>query len=91
MAATLMTPGTTAATLLDRSYLEIRCKMLDLAAHLDRLERADDFAALQGDPRLKQFAQALDILSKTGFDRAEKLQLLFSDPYDPSWVRPTPR
>ena len=41
----------TAKQVLDREFLEIRCKILEIAAALDRLERAE--GALEGDPRME--------------------------------------
>lgn len=72
---------------LDRVYLEIRCKLLDVAAALDRIARADDSTKMGTDVRLKQIKQGIDILSTEGDDRAERLQMLFSDPYIANWNR----
>jgi hypothetical protein len=76
-----------AVEILDQHYLEVRCKLLEVAATLDRIERADDDGRVKRDPRLDLFRQALDILASDGFDRAERIQLLFSDQYDPEWNR----
>lgn len=73
----------TATETLNREFLEIRCRILDLAAMLDRLERSDDSVA--DDPRLKRIHEALDVLKKVHGDRAEQVQLTFSRPYDESW------
>jgi hypothetical protein len=72
-----------APQLLNRDFLEVRAKILELAACLDRLERADGSVA--DDPRLKQIRQGLDALETTGAKRAELVQLLFSLPYDDGW------
>lgn len=77
----------TAGQVLERHYLEIRCGLLDLAAALDRIERSDGFNAAQGDARLKLVAQAIEILSTAGSDRAERIQMLFSDAYERGWNR----
>lgn len=74
-----------ADVLLDRLYLEIRAKLLELAAALDRIERAESADAIRQDVRLKQIDAGLDILTSSGFDRAERIQMLFSDPYVPNW------
>lgn len=76
-----------ASAILDRVYLDVRCKLLDIAASLDRVARADDAVAVEGDLRLAQIAEGIDILSTGGFDRAERIQMLFSDPYVPNWNR----
>lgn len=70
---------------LDRHYLEVRCKLLEVAATLDRITRAEGAAALASDPRLNQFQQAIQILADEGDHRAERIQMLFSDPYEPGW------
>ncbi len=74
-----------AATLLDALYLEVRCRCLDVGAALDRIERAEGGASATSDPRWKQLHQALDLLRESGANRAEKIQFLFSDEYDPQW------
>jgi hypothetical protein len=82
-----MSSALSASTVLDRVYLEIRCKLLDVAASLDRVARADGGEKVQTDPRLAQIRQGIEILSGTGIDRAEKIQMLFSDAYVPNWSR----
>ncbi len=76
-----------ANSVLDRVYLEVRCKLLDIAACLDRVHRAEDAQDVESDPRLAQIAKGLEILSSAGFDRAERIQMLFSDAYVPHWNR----
>jgi hypothetical protein len=79
------------SAVLDRVYLEIRCKLLDIAACLDRVARSDDqrhkAGALDADPRLAEISKGIEILSSPGHDRAERIQMLFSDPYVPHWSR----
>lgn len=75
----------TAQQVLDRHYLEIRCGLLDLAAALDRLERSDGFDQTAQDPRLQRVHEGLKIVASAGNDRAERLQMLFSDAYVPQW------
>ncbi|MGE0607505.1 MAG: hypothetical protein AB7O62_10450 [Pirellulales bacterium] len=79
----------TAATLdapeiLNRVYLEIRAKLLEVGASLDRLDRADGL--VDDDPRLGRIRQALAILAAGQPDRAEQIQLLFSLPYEDDWL-----
>jgi hypothetical protein len=80
-----MTSAQTAGNVLDRHYLELRCEILNLAAALDRIERSEGFDAVAGDPRLARLAEGLQILSTSGTDRAERVQRLFSDDYQPGW------
>ena len=82
-----MSTPLSAPAVLDRVYLEIRCKLLEIAASLDRVARADEFDRAQSDPRLAQIRQGMEILVKEGADRAERIQMLFSDPYVPNWNR----
>lgn len=73
----------TAPEILDREFLEIRARLIQLAASLDRLDRAE--GSVEDDARLDHVRQALAMLSDAGSDRAERLQLLFSRPYDAAW------
>lgn len=79
-----------ASQVLDRHYLEMRCEILDLAAALDRIERSAHAEQVADDPRLKLILQGIEILKSSGTDRAERIQLLFSDQYDPKWTEKSP-
>jgi hypothetical protein len=83
----MMPAEQTAASVLERHFLELRCTLLDIAAAFDRLERAGDFPAIARDPRLVKLKQGLEILQSSGDDRAERIQMLFSDPYVEGWKR----
>lgn len=74
-----------AAEVLNREFLEIRARLLHLAASLDRLDRAD--GSVGDDPRLAKIREGLEILAGDDSDRAERIQLLFSRPYDANWVK----
>jgi hypothetical protein len=78
-----------APEVLDREFLEIRARLLHIAASLDRLDRADGDVA--GDPRLEKIRQSLAILAREEADRAEKIQLLFSRPYEADWQAALPK
>ncbi|RMG37194.1 MAG: hypothetical protein D6725_09295 [Planctomycetota bacterium] len=75
-----------AADTLERTFLEIRAKLLELAADLDRIERGAGFEAVRDDERLQNIRKALQVLLEPGTDRAERVQMIFSDPYDPHWA-----
>jgi hypothetical protein len=75
----------TAAQVLDREFLEIRAKVLELAASFDRLHRAE--GAVVGDPRLSLIQEAIDVLQSDADDRAEQVQLIFSLHYDDEWQK----
>lgn len=82
-----MTPLTSTAAL-DSFFFEARCKVLDLAAILDRIDRGGgDVAA---DPRLAKIRQALAVVQGTEGGRAERVQQIFSLAYDAGWEKPTP-
>jgi len=68
----------TATEIVDEYFIENRTRLLEMAAFLDRLERADPGGAA-GDFRMKAFAEALDALAAPG-DRLTRVQLLLSDP-----------
>jgi hypothetical protein len=76
---------------LDAYFLEARCRLLDLAAILDRIGRGPGSAELDDDPRLMRIRQALEVLHDESDGRAERIQQIFSLDYDPSWERPQPR
>jgi len=74
-----------AKNILDREYLTIRSKILDVAAAMDRLDRAAGNVA--DDPRMILLNKALALVLADGDDpaRAEKMQMLFSREYDQQW------
>lgn len=73
-----------APDVLDRVFLDLRARLLEAAAMLDRLERAE--GSVESDPRVLKIRQALAALhERPAGDLAEHLQLLFSIPYDENW------
>jgi hypothetical protein len=68
----------TAAQIVDEYFIENRTRLLEMAAFLDRLDRADPGCAAS-DFRMKAFNEALNALGGTG-DRLTRIQLLLSDP-----------
>lgn len=68
----------TAQQVLDTYFLETRCKLLEIAANLDRLDRARELAQIRGDLRLTFVAQALEILASPAPNRAELIERLYS-------------
>ncbi|MCC9655326.1 hypothetical protein [Rhodopirellula halodulae] len=73
----------TADEILDASYLEVRAKVLELAAVLDRLDRAP--GGQDPSPRRDQLTHAIEMLLSKDSDRAAKVQHWFSREYDPDW------
>ncbi len=72
-----------APEVLDREFLEIRAKLLQIAASLDRMDRAD--GSNEQDPRVEQLQRAIGVLAGSRPERAESLQLIFSIAYDDDW------
>jgi hypothetical protein len=61
---------------LDLYFLDARHKLVEIAAFLDRVERADG----KDDFRLKAFHTALDKLSTNKKEKAKNVLLAFSNP-----------
>lgn len=77
-------PTMTPPAVLDAYALEVRCKLLEIAAILDRYDRgcqAHPEATPEDDPRLAAFRKALSVLHTPQADanRAEQIALIFSD------------
>ena len=68
---------------MDREFLEIRAKLLELAASFDRLDRGE--GEIESDPRMRQIRQAIEVVGGTESGRAARLQLVFSLPYETDW------
>ena len=68
---------------LDTYFPEVRAWLIQVGAAMDRYDRsAAHGEAADGDPRLQQVRQSLEILLKTRDqpNRAETIQRIFSDP-----------
>ncbi len=78
----------TETEILDREFLIIRGKLLEVAAALDRIERGSvepGKGSATSDQRLDKIRETLGMLGRQGGRRAEELQMLFSLPYEPKW------
>ena len=62
--------------LLDLYFLEARSKLIDIAAFLDRLDRAEG----EADFRLQALLNAMEHLRESDGNRTEKVLLSLSDP-----------
>lgn len=80
-----------APKVLETSFLDARCKILDLAAILDRMGRGKEASTTMADPRVERIRAALEVLLDPSGGRAERVQQIFSLDYDPSWEKPKPR
>lgn len=69
----------------DQALLDMRSRCLSLAADLDRLDRAPPIASdsRPSDSRLAQLRAALGVLLEAGPNRAERVQMIFSDKTPP--------
>lgn len=85
-----MPEAMTAKAALDRYFLETRCKLIEIAANLDRFDRGAGGEEVWNDPRLSRVQDALQFLSvhPPGSNRAERVQKIFSLPYTESWQPP---
>ncbi len=69
----------TAPQLLDMYYLDLRCHLLEAAATLDRIDRADSADRAKTDPRRQKLEAALAILAAHAPGRTERFLELFSE------------
>lgn len=76
-----------ATRILDRDFLDTRSRILDLAAALDRLDRAQTRQGEAPDRRRDQIRRALEALLEPGPGRSETIQHIFSLEYDPDWMQ----
>jgi hypothetical protein len=67
-----------AANVFDREFLGIRCRLIELAAALDRIDRAENTQTT--DPRGQQIRRSLEILASDASNRAEQVLIEFSLP-----------
>lgn len=78
-----MSTSLSRAQLLEREYLPVRAKLLEIAAALDRIQRVED--SFPAEPEWHQLRQGIQLLLGEEADRAENIQLLFSRDYDAQW------
>jgi len=78
-----MSVSQAASDVFEQEFLPIRAKLLEVAAALDRVDRAEGNA--QTDRRRTQVQAAVQVLLRPDDDRAEQIQLIFSRPYEKGW------
>jgi len=76
-------PNPIALDVFNREFLTMRCRLIDLAAAIDRVGRADGQVA--DDPRWQQLQQAIGVIASPDGNRAERVQMTFSLPYGENW------
>jgi hypothetical protein len=79
MGAHTGTSPLTQRELIDEYFMEERVKVIDLAAFLDRLDRARELDA-ENDFRLRSIRDALAVLAGDEGGRVQRVQMIFSDP-----------
>lgn len=72
-----------ASQTIDREFLAMRAKVLELAASFDRIQRSEGNG--KGDARWKKLEQGIRILLEHEEGRAERVQLHFSREYKDNW------
>jgi hypothetical protein len=77
MEIVMPSPTLPPARALDRDFLDIRCRLIELAAAMDRIDRG---GSVDGDPRLAQIRRSLEILSANAPNRAKQVLMAFSLP-----------
>ena len=77
-----------AQAVLDGCFLEMRHKLIDLGAALDRIERGADGDGVRSEERMRQLVKAIDVLGDGGSERAARILTVFSDAYEEGWPRP---
>jgi len=71
------------APAIEQEFLPLRAKLLEIAAALDRIDRAG--WSKGQDPRAERIRAAIELLGDSRGDRAEQIQLVFSRPYEEDW------
>ena len=66
-----------APKVLEQSFLEARCKLLDIAAILDRITRGDAAELVHQDVKISRIIEALKILQGSSAHKAEQIQNSF--------------
>lgn len=67
-----------ASQLVDEYFIESRNRIIEVAAFLDRIDRADP--AVREDFRVRALADAISVLSSSSPTRVRDIQMLMSDP-----------
>lgn len=75
----------TATSALDGCFLESRCKIIEIAASLDRIALSSGAGGIASDRRMSQLSAAMAILLDGAGDKAARCQMAFSLPYEDGW------
>ena len=76
-----------AQDILTREQFKIRAKLIEIAAILDRIDRAD--GEVDHDRRMLEIHKSLEVLSVTDSDsdRAARIQMIYSREFDSQWKK----
>ena len=75
-----------ASHVLDQEFLQVRAKILEIAAFYDRLESAGGVPNdSHGNQHMQMLRQGCEILTDDQDNKAARIQLLFSREYDSDW------
>lgn len=74
----------TAEKVFEREGMALRARLLDVAALLDRLERADDNQSF-GELAQLPLKAIQELLTVGNADRVDRILRLYSRTYDPAW------
>lgn len=80
-----MTKLLSAPDMLEREFLQMRCRLLEIAAAMDRIDRSESGGAVRSDPRMAKLAEGAAILHDGKPNRAQRVQMVFSDSFDDAW------
>ena len=74
-----------AQAVLSREQFKIRAKLIEIAAILDRIDRAN--GEVDHDPRMLEIRKSLEVLSVPNGDsnRAAEIQMIYSRAVDAEW------
>ena len=74
-----------AQAVLSREQFKIRAKLIEIAAILDRIDRAN--GEVDDDPRMMEIRKSLEVLSGSNGDsnRAAEIQMIYSRTFDAEW------
>ena len=72
-----------AAQIVADEFMIARAKIVELAATLDRIERAS--GSVDDSRNMQLLAQGMHILIDDQIEKAKRVQLLMSRDYDPNW------
>jgi hypothetical protein len=78
-----MSAPAAASDVLNREFLEVRARILEVAAALDRIDRAA--GSVMADERWERIQRGLSVLAESQAGRAERVQIIFSLPYEQAW------